>query len=59
MNYVGWIQFSESYLEPFSLKIGITISHDNNDEKVQKTGYKFFKVIKVELKSKIIVFSYI
>ena len=59
MNYVGRIQLSESYLEPFSLKIGITVLRDYSEKKVRKTGYKFFKVIKVELKSKIIVFSYI
>ena len=59
MNYVGRIQLPESYQELFSLKIGKTILHDYSEKKVRKTGYKFFKVIKVELKSKIIVFSYI
>ena len=58
MNYVGRIQFSESYLEWFSLKIGIADLCNKGEKSVPKTGSIFFKGIKVALKSKIIVLNY-
>ena len=58
MNYVGRIQLSESYVESFSLKIGLTDLQNNGEKSVQKTWSIFFKVIKVALNSKIIVLTY-
>ena len=59
MNYVGRIQLPESYLESFSLKIGLTVLRYKSEKMVLKTRYIFFKGIKVVLLSEIIVLTYI
>ena len=59
MNYVGRIQLSESYLEPFFQKIGLTVLRNNSEKTVLKPRYMFFKTIKVVLNSEIIVLTYI
>ena len=46
MNYVGRIQLSESYVESFSLKIGLTDLQNNGEKSVQKNMVHIFQSYK-------------